>query len=410
MPRTIPGPAHAMAAAALLDRTIQTDRSRLVAILSAGLRDITLAEDVLQEAAVSALSHWGRNGPPASPAGWLLKVAQRKAIDRLRKMSRHTRITEALALLTSDDLMPDQDFIPDERLRLIFACCHPALEPKSRVALTLRTVCGLTTAEIARAFLDADTTMGQRLSRAKAKIAATGIPFAIPGPDQWAERLNAVLTAVYLIFTTGYVNRLDETRNLCHEAEFLARLINQLRPDDPEMEGALAVILLIGARRFARVSPDGASLPPDEQDRGLWDAQKIAEGRHLLETAVRRRAPGPFQIKAAIADCHMSHPGPDWPQISALYAALWRFEPTPVVGLNGAVAIARAGDLTHGLSLIEDLKEALSDYQPWHAARADLLARSGNVDAAREAYGQAIERATTDADALFLRRRLNEVR
>jgi RNA polymerase sigma-70 factor (ECF subfamily) len=382
---------------------MRADRGRLLAILAAGLRDLGLAEEVLQEAAVSALAHWGRSGLPASPQGWLLQVARRKAIDRLRGAERDSRKAQALA---EDEAAPEPQAIPDERLRLIFACCHPALEPKSRVALTLRTVCGLTTPEIARAFLDAEPTMGQRISRAKAKIAAAGIPFAVPEAEQWAERLDTVLTAIYLIFTTGYVAGPEEPRDLCHEAEFLIRLIDRLRPEDAEIEGALAMMLLTGARRAARTGPDGASLPPVEQDRSLWDADRIAEGRSVLARAMDRRRPGPFQIKAAIADCQMADPGPDWPQIAALYGALLRHEPTPVVRLNAAVAIAEAGDPAQGLAMVEGLGGTLSDYQPWHAARAALLAATGARDEAATAYREAIARAPTSAEALFLKKRL----
>jgi RNA polymerase sigma factor (sigma-70 family) len=319
-----PGPASAIAVSRELDRVMRADRGRLLAILAAGLRDLGLAEEVLQEAAVSAVSHWGRSGLPVSPSGWLLQVARRKAIDRLRRAARDSRKAQALAMLARDEAAPDPQTIPDERLRLIFACCHPALEPKSRVALTLRTVCGLTTPEIARAFLDAEPTMGQRISRAKAKIAAAGIPFSVPEAEHWPERLDTVLTTVYLIFTTGYVAGPDEPRDLCLEAEYLIRLIEGLRPGDAEIEGALAMMLLTAARRAARIGPDGASLPPGEQDRSLWDADRIAEGREVLARAMGRRRPGPFQIKAAIADCQMADPGPDWPQIVALYGALLR--------------------------------------------------------------------------------------
>jgi RNA polymerase sigma-70 factor (ECF subfamily) len=407
---TVPGPASAIAVAQALDRVMREDRGRLVASLVAGLRDLSLAEEVLQEAAVSALSHWGRSGLPDQPAGWLLQVARRKAIDRLRSATRDSRKAEALARLAGDEASADPQAIPDERLRLIFACCHPALEPKSRVALTLRTVCGLTTPEIARAFLDAEATMGQRISRAKAKITTAGIPFAVPEAADWPARLDTVLTSVYLIFTTGYVAGPGEARDLCHEAEYLMRLIDRLRPGDPEIEGALAMVLLTAARRAARIGAEGASLPPAEQDRTLWDAGRIAEGRAILARAMARRAPGPFQIKAAIADCQMAEGGPDWPQIAALYGALWRFEPTPVVQLNGAVALAEAGDPARGLAIVEDLAEALEGYQPWHAARAALLARTGATDRAAEAYARAIAEAPTPAEALFLTRRLEALR
>lgn len=296
---------RAIAVAKALDRVMRSDRGRLLAVLAAGLRDLSLAEEALQEAAVSALSHWGRSGLPAAPQGWLLTVARRKALDRLRRATRDRQRADALAhLIEREEAEPAT--IPDERLRLIFACCHPALEMKSRVALTLRTVCGLTTPEIARAFLDAEPTMGQRLSRAKAKIAAAGIPFAVPEAQDWPARLDAVLTTVYLIFTTGYVAPRDAARDLCHEAEYLMRLIDRLCPADPEIEGALAMMLLTGARRPARIGPDGASLPPSAQDRSLWQAARLSEGRTVLARALARQRPGPFQIKAAIADCQMA--------------------------------------------------------------------------------------------------------
>ena len=403
---TAPGPASAISVSRELDRVMRADRGRLLAVLAAGMRDLSLAEEVLQEAAVSALSHWGRSGLPRSPAAWLLQVARRKAIDRLRGAARDTRKGQALGLLLDQEAAPEPETIPDQRLRLIFACCHPALEPKSRVALTLRSVCGLSTLEIARAFLDAEATMGQRLSRAKAKIAAAGIPFAVPEPDQWPARLGTVLTTIYLIFTTGYVAGPAEPRDLCLEAEYLMRLIDRLHPEDAEIEGALAMMLLTAARRAARIGPDGASLPPNEQDRLLWDKARITEGRSILARAVARRRPGPFQIKAAIADCQMADPSPDWPQIAALYGALLRFEPTPVVQLNAAVAIAEAGDPLRGLAMVSDLGDTLADYQPLHAARAALLAMMGDTIGAARAYTQAIASAPTPAEALFLERRL----
>ncbi|WP_322893639.1 MULTISPECIES: RNA polymerase sigma factor [unclassified Yoonia] len=407
MTNPAPGPTSAIAIACELDRVMRADRGRLISALAAGLRDLSLAEEVLQEAAVSALTHWGRSGLPVSPAGWLLQVARRKAIDRLRGAARDTRKAQALTLLRAQDDAPDSDDIPDQRLRLIFACCHPALEPKSRIALTLRTVCGLTTPEIARAFLDTETTMGQRISRAKAKIAAAGIPFAVPEADQWPARLKTVLTTIYLIFTTGYVAGPEEPRDLCREAEYLMRLIDRLHPEDAEVEGALAMMLLTAARRAARIAPDGASLPPADQDRHLWDVVRISEGRAVLARAVARRQPGPFQIKAAIADCQMADPAPDWPQIAALYAALYRHEPTSVVALNAAVAMAEAGDPARGLAMVESLATDLADYQPWHAARAALLAATDARDEAAIAYGTAIALAPTSAEAQFLQHRLH---
>lgn len=410
----IPAASPAIAVAKVLDGVLRSDRGRLLAILASQLRDLALAEEALQEAAIAAMSHWARVGLPASPQGWLLAVARRKAIDRLRAATRDARKVEVFAQLNARSTVSIEDasterIIPDERLRLIFACCHPALEVKSRVALTLRTVCGLSTREIARAFLDAEPTMGQRLSRAKAKIAAAGIPFAVPGPEDWGPRLDAVLTTLYLIFTTGYVAGRDEARDLCEEALFMVRLVDRLHPADPEIEGALAMMLLTGARRAARVGPDGASLPPGEQDRRLWDMAAVEEGRALLLRAIGRGRPGPFQIKAAIADCQMAEAGPDWLQIAALYRLLWTHEPTPVVSLNGAVAMAEAGDPHGALAVVQRLGETLSDFQPWHAVSADLLARTGQVEAAAAAYRRAIEGATSAADVAFLTKRLARV-
>ena len=398
----------AIAVAKTLDAVMRSDRGRLLSALVATLRNLSLAEEALQEATVSALSHWGRSGVPNSPQAWLLTVARRKALDRLRATSRESRKANDLSLFM-EEAEAETEEIPDERLRLIFACCHPALEMKSRVALTLRSVCGLSTTDIARMFLDQEPTMGQRLSRAKAKIAAAGIRFEVPEAEHWPARLDAVLTTIYLIFTTGYVAGPDEPRDLCAEAEYLMRLINQLRPGDPEIEGALAMMLLTAARRAARIGHDGASLPPAEQDRNLWDQSKTAEGRTLLARAMERRKPGPFQIKAAIADCQMMDPAPDWPQIALLYQSLLRHEPTPIVVLNAAVAAAEAGEVERALGVVEGLAEELSDFQPWHAARAALLAKVGQLSKAASAYQKAIDKAPGQAEALFLQKRLAEL-
>ena len=397
----------AIAVAKVLDSVMRSDRGRLLAALVADFRNLSLAEEALQEAAVSALSHWGRSGLPSSPRGWLLTVARRKALDRFRGAKRDNRKAKELSLIIEKE-EPEVAEIPDERLRLIFACCHPALEMKSRVALTLRTVCGLTTTEIAHAFLDLETTMGQRLSRAKTKITSSGIRFEVPEAEHWPARLDAVLTTIYLIFTTGYVAGPGEARDLCHEAEYLIRLINRLHPDDPEIEGALAMMLVTAARRLARIGSDGVSHSLAEQDRKLWDGSKIGEGRAILARAIVRRNPGPFQIKAAIADCQMFEPAPDWPQITLLYQSLLRFEPTPVVMLNAAVAMAEAGETVRALEIVEGLASDLSDYQPWHAARAALLAMTGNHTEAAAAYHHAIATAPGPAEAAFLQRRLTE--
>ena len=393
-------------AQAALDACLRADRGRLRAALVARIGDFQRADDALQEAAAAALVHWGISGPPARPDSWLLRAALRKAIDALRRDSTARRHAEAMERLSLDEAaLAEVEEISDERLRLIFTCCHPALDGKSQVALTLRTVCGLTTADIARAFLDTEPTMGQRLSRAKAKIATAGIPFAIPGPEQWPDRLNVVLTTVYLIFTTGYAAGPQEPRDLCAEAIFLGQLITDLCPDQAEVEGALALMLLTDARRAARTGPDGCTLPLADQDRCLWDAAKAERGRALLDTAMARRQPGPFQIKAAIAACDMADPGPDWPQIALLYAGLFVHEPTPVVLLNHAVAVAEAGDLARALALLDPLAAALSDYQPFHAARAELLFRAGHSADSRRAYDRAIATAPSASDAAFLTKR-----
>lgn len=395
---------EAIAVTRALEAVLRQDRGRLIAALIARLRDFQLAEDALQEAAVSALSHWGRVGLPSSPQGWLLRVAYRKAIDRLRNSAREVRKAAALAPLIPDEAdEAEPDMIPDDRLRLIFTCCHPALDPKSRVALTLRTLGGLTTAEIARTFLDAEPTMGQRLSRAKAKISAAGIPFKVPDPEDLPERLNSVLTVVYLIFNAGYTVGPSLDRDLCAEAIFLARMLVLLQPGEAEVEGCLALLLLTHARRNARLR-NAETVALTDQDHTLWDKQMLAEGLGTLETAMARRAPGPFQIKAAIAACQNQSP-PDWPQIAALYMGLYQYEPTPIVHLNQAVAMAEAGYLPMAITGLQALAEPLADYQPYHAACAEYLGRDGQMGVALEAYDRAIALAASPADAAFLARR-----
>ena len=394
--------ASGLAISRAIDAVMRADRGRLLSALIARFRDFQLAEDALQEAATSALVHWGRSGLPSSPQGWLLKVAGTKAIDRLRRQRRDGDRAVALAILAPDEAEEDPEMIPDHRLRLIFTCCHPALDQKSRVALTLRTLGGLTTPEIARAFLDADPAMGQRLSRAKAKIAAARIPFKVPEPEDWDERLNSVLTVIYLIFNAGYTVGPTAGRDLCEEAIFLARLLNDLCPDDPEGEGCLALLLLTHARRRARIGGDGVSIVLAEQDRGLWDGPMIAEGVTVLDRAVARHSAGPFQIKAAIAACQVQGSAPDWPQIAALYAGLYQHEPSPVVRLNHAVALAETGDTPAAMAILSALEADLADYQPFHAAKAELCFRSGQTAAAFDAYTRAIVLAPSPADAAFL--------
>ena len=397
---------RAIAATKVLTTVMQHDKGRLMAALIKQLRDWQLAEEVLQEAALSAISHWGRLGPPSSPQGWLLKVALRKAIDRMRSGAREAKKAAAIAVLAKEEAEEmDASAIPDERLSLIFTCCHPALEQKSQVALTLRTVCGLTTTDIARAFLDAEPTMGQRLSRAKAKIAAAGIPFRVPGPEEWDTRLQAVLTVAYLIYNAGYTAGPVSGRDLCDEAVYLLRIINTLRPDEPEVQGCLALMLFSHARRAARIGADGATIPPQDQDRGLWDMAMLDEADQLVRAALVRHRPGPFQLKAAIAACHVVPPRPDWPQIVALYGVLMAHEPTDIIRLNQAVAMAEAGDLTTARKVLAALRVGLAAYQPFHAADAAIAAMAGDKKQAQQAYDRAIAMATNPADAVLLKAR-----
>ena len=402
-----PAAPAAIAAARAVEAVMRDHRGRLLAALIARLRDFQLAEDALQDAILSAMSHWGRAGLPNSPQGWLLRVALRKAIDRLRKSARDDRKAVDQAVLAreeADDM--DVETIPDDRLRLIFTCCHPALDEKTRIALTLRSLCGLSTPQVAAVFLDAEPTMGQRLSRARAKIAAARIPFVIPGPEDLPDRLNSVLTTVYLIFTAGYAKGPQAGVDLCTEAIFLARLLVRLAPGQPEVEAALALMLLTHARAAARTGADGRTLPPSQQDRGRWNEAELAEGLEILDRAIARRLPGPFQLKAAIAAVHSQDGGPDWPQIAALYARLYDHEPTPVVALNHAVALAEAGQPQLALAQVRPLAVDLSQYQPYYAVLADLLVRCGDAAAAREAYARAIDLAASPADRAFLQHRL----
>lgn len=377
-----------------------------MAALIARLGSFQLAEDALQEALASALTHWSRNGVPASPQGWLLRVAGRKAIDRLRKDGSESRKIAALRPLVDELAAVERHEIADERLRLIFTCCHPALERKTQMALTLRTICGLSTPEVAALFLDTEVAMGQRLTRAKAKIAKAGIAYAVPGSDEWPDRLHSVLAVIYLVFSADYSSSAVASRDLADEAIFLARLLNQLRPDDAEIEGCLALLSLTHARRAARTDISGVSVPLGDQDRAKWDADLIANGLALVDRAMSRRQPGPYQIKAAIAALHIRANPPDWKQIVLLYDSLLRYEPTPVVRLQRAVALSEAGWLEGALEAVACLEPALADYQPFHAARAALYSKVGQTGLARLAYQRALYLSENPADRAFLEHKL----
>jgi len=391
-----------------IEDVLRHDRGRLIAGLVSRLGDLQVAEDALQEACISAMSHWGRSGLPNSPIGWLMKVGLNKGIDRARAIQRdRNKANDLLILGASQFETIDEEPVADDRLRLIFTCCHPLLEEKSRIVLTLRTVCHLTTKEIAAAFLDKEKTMGQRLSRAKEELREADIGFEIPDLSSWPARLDSVLSTIYLIFTTGYVNEDDSERDLCAEAIFLMRLLDRLRPDDPEIEGALALVLLTDARSKARIGTDGATVPPADQNRLLWDMHKVEEAREILSQAVLRGRPGPYQIKAAIADCHMMGIAPDWKQISLLYGSLWAFEATPVVALNWAVVIAEIGQPELALRKVEELESELNTFQPFYAAYAGILSQLGRLGEAKKSYAKAIQLSQNSANKKFLEKKLS---
>ena len=395
---------RAIAVSKVLEEIMKNDRGKLLTGLISRLGDFQTAEDALQEALISALGHWGRAGIPAAPHSWLMKAAYNKGIDRVRKNAREIRkVNEYGDLQPAWASFDYPEELPDERLRLIFTCCHPELEEKTRVALTLRTVCGLTTREIAEVFLDTEAAMGQRISRAKKIIKAKNLGFSVPGPELWQERLSAVLPSIFLVFTTGYVKDDCQERLLCAEALFLARLINQLRPNEPEIEGLLALMMLTEARRAARVDHDGRTIPLEAQNRQLWDSALLTEAEQILAVAVARRQPGAFQIKAAIADCHMMAPVPDWQQMCMLYRALWQFEPTSVVALNWSVVVAEMGFVELALEEIDALEDQLNDFQPWHAARASIFEKLQRTDDARAAYEIAIAKADHAGNREFLK-------
>ena len=397
---------------AAVDAAYRNEWGRVVATLIGLTRDWDLAEDCAQEAFATALRTWPRDGIPQTPGAWLTTAARNHATDRLRRDTTGRAKLRQLAVLARDPAEPPVGKIPDERLRLIFTCCHPALSFEARVALTLRTLAGLNTVEIARAFLTAEPTMAQRLVRAKRKIAEAGIPYRVPPVEQLPQRLNAVLAVLYLIFNEGYHDE-GGRRALTAEAIHLTRVLARLMPGEPEPRGLLALMLLSEARRPTRTE-DGVLIPLDHQDRSLWNHALIVEGVAVLDRAMAVRRNGPYQVQAAIAACHATSPdtaGTDWRQIAVLYAELGRLAPSPVVELNRAVAVAMSDGVPAGLALVDALTESgrLDGYHLLPATRADLLRRAGHVAEAKAAYLEALRLAPTDAERRYLAGRLDKL-
>lgn len=411
------------------DRLFRRESGRAVASLIAAIGDFDLAEDAVQEAFAVALERWPEDGVPRNPGAWITTVARNSALDRVRREANLTRKTEVMRGLAelqprvadgADDEVvraEEEGTYPDERLRLIFTCCHPAIALEARVALTLRTLGGLTTPEIARAFLTSEATMAQRLVRVKRKIRDAGIGYEVPGPERMPERLPAVLATLYLIFNEGYVGTSSDElvrEELCGEAIRLAGLLAVMLDGEPEAVGLLALMELTHARRAARVDAAGEMVLLADQDRALWDREAIERGLALADRAAAAglgRPAGPYTVQAAIAAVHARAERAEetnWGRIANLYLWLQEFDPSPVVALNRAVAVAEAEGPGEGLTLIDEI-EGLDGYQPMHAARAELLSRLGRVDEAREAFGRALQLTDNAVQRAFIERRAREL-
>jgi RNA polymerase sigma-70 factor (ECF subfamily) len=404
-----------------IDRLHRSESRRILATLIRLLGDFDLAEEALQDAWMAAMEQWPRDGMPANPRAWLISTGRFKAIDRLRRRARFDAMLGELAARLDDRAAPDpaeQDdhAVEDDRLRLIFTCCHPALSPDAQVAMTLREVCGLTTEEIARAFLTGPPTMAQRIVRAKAKIRAARIPYAVPPRGELSDRLETVLHVVYLVFTEGYAPASGDSvvrSELADEAIRLGRLLVELLPE-PEALGLLALMLLQDSRRAARTSADGDPILLADQDRSSWNRERIAEGTALLERAISSGQIGPYALQAAIAAAHAEAPtaeATDWDRIVGLYDLLARADPSPVIELNRAVAVSMRDGPASGLALVDAVlaRGQLDAYHLAHAARADLLRRLGRTADARAAYRRALELARQEPQRRFIEQRLNEL-
>ncbi|HWF48781.1 MAG TPA: RNA polymerase sigma factor [Bryobacteraceae bacterium] len=406
---------------AIVESVFRNESGRIIAGLIRAARSFDLAEEALQDAFAAAVANWQSKGVPENPAAWITAAAHRKLIDYARRAQ--TRRNKECELLHQDQSScfgsADEDMsvsFEDDRLRLIFTCCHPALNREARVALTLRTLGGLTTPEIARAFLVSEATLAQRLTRAKRKIQEARIPYEVPPPERLVERLSAVQSVLYLIFNEGYVASAGDSlvrRELCAEAIHLARVLLELMPTNPENMGLLALMLLHDSRSEARCTSDGELVPLEEQDRSRWRQDQIAEGRNLVERALGRRNAGPYQIQAAIAAIHAeakTAEETDWKQIAGLYAVLATQQPSPVVFLNQAVAIAMSEGLECGLAMLDELGSSgdLDNYYLFHAARAELLRRMARTREAIDTYERALALTTNTVECRYLRRRIAE--
>jgi RNA polymerase sigma-70 factor, ECF subfamily len=400
-------------AEASIERIYREEYGRIIASLTRRFGDIDIAEEAAGEALLAAVERWPRDGVPPNPGGWLTTTAGNRAIDRIRRES-HRDAKHQAALMISDDTPHEPvGVVEDDRLRLIFTCCHPALAPEARVALTLRLLGGLTVAEIAQAFFVPETTMAQRITRAKKKISVAKIPYRVPSPADLAERVNGVLAVIYLVFNEGYLSTSADVSpirdELTAEAIRLARILRTLLPDAPEVTGLLALMLLTEARRSARLA-DGSLVPLHEQDRGGWDRDLIAEGHELVRECLATGRPGHYQLLAAINAVHTDAPtaaDTDWAQIAALYAQLYAVAPSPVVALNRAVAIAELDGPAVALAEVDRLP--LGDYHAYHATRAELLRRLGRSAESRAAYDAALARTDNEAERAYLTRRRGQL-